>query len=79
MTIPSDQDIADAATAQGIRLHKIADGLFLIHNIGNFPATIGTNHGTIRVSMKVGRRWRKIGSWKRLPRALRAIKESVLP
>lgn len=77
--IPSDQDIADAAASEGIRLHKIADGLFLIHNIGNFTATIGTNHGVIRVRLKTGKRWRTVGSWKRLPRALRAIKESVLP
>lgn len=76
---PSDQDIADAAATEGIRLHKIASGLFLIHNIGNFTATIGTNLGVIRVRMKTGKRWRTVGSWKRLPRALRAIKEEVLP
>ena len=71
-----DAELESSAIALGLRLVKIASGFWAL-NTTTYNTTISLNSGCFTVRVKF-RRWRTLGRWKRLDRALASLVSECL-
>jgi len=77
-TAEREAEIVASAAKAGLPLRRVHDGLFMVDVVGRL-VTVSSGCDGYHVRRRGGKRWRTLGKWKRIDRAIAEAKFWGMP